>query len=166
MKKHNGGYALVLVLVVMVVLCLLCSFVLTNAVRNLHIQMTAAQRMSDRYAARGEIEKVAARLESAINTGDSHDTATVVLHLEQETMLQVRLGDDAEHPAIRVTARCGDVEASCDLELLREHGTVRIIDNGSGVYVITGLQQIRYANYEISTVEEEVADDAEPEESK
>ena len=42
MKKHDEGYALVLVLVVMLVLCLVATSVLTIALNNLKKQETAS----------------------------------------------------------------------------------------------------------------------------
>ena len=60
MKKHDEGYALVLVLVVMVVLGIAASALMSVGLRNLKAQQAVGERMVDKYAAQGEIEKVIA----------------------------------------------------------------------------------------------------------
>ena len=63
MKKHDEGYALVLVLVVMLVLCLVATSVLTIALNNLKKQETSVARMKAKYEAQGKIEKIYANLQ-------------------------------------------------------------------------------------------------------
>ena len=58
MKKHNEGYTLVLVLIVLIVLSLLATYVLTFSLRNLHTQKAAAIREQNYYAVVGEVEAV------------------------------------------------------------------------------------------------------------
>lgn len=62
MKKQDEGYALVLVLVVMVVLSIAASGLMTLGLSNLKAQQAVGQRMADKYAAEGEIEKFVALL--------------------------------------------------------------------------------------------------------
>ena len=66
MKKHDEGYALVLVLVVMLVLCLVATSVLTIALNNLKKQETSVARMKAKYEAQGKIEEFYARVQSEI----------------------------------------------------------------------------------------------------
>ena len=62
MKKHNEGYSLVLVLVVLVLMSLVASFILSVSLKNLQSQTAAVSRMEDKYAATGAIEKIHAQL--------------------------------------------------------------------------------------------------------
>ena len=62
MKKNNDGYVLPFVLVVMIVLCIISTSLMTAALRNLQMQQKFTERMVDKYAAQGEIEKVIACL--------------------------------------------------------------------------------------------------------
>lgn len=65
MKKHDEGYALVLVLVVMIVLSLVAATVLTFSLRNLQNQQKSIQRMEDKYAAQGIIESCVQKAKTA-----------------------------------------------------------------------------------------------------
>lgn len=62
MKKHNEGYALVLVLVVITVLCLVAMAMMAASLKNLQNQQSSIARMEAKYEAQGEIEKVVAKL--------------------------------------------------------------------------------------------------------
>lgn len=64
MKKHNDGYALVLVLVVITVLCIVALSMMAASLRNLQNQQASIDRMQDKYEAQGEIEKVIGNLEA------------------------------------------------------------------------------------------------------
>ena len=66
MRKNNDGYVLPFVLVVMIVLCIMSASLMTAAFRNLQMQQKFTDRMVDKYAAQGEIEKVVAQLKQDI----------------------------------------------------------------------------------------------------
>ena len=66
MKKNNDGYVLPFVLVVMIVLCIMSASLMTAAFRNLQMQQKFTDRMVDKYAAQGEIEKIVAQLKQDI----------------------------------------------------------------------------------------------------
>jgi type II secretory pathway pseudopilin PulG len=55
-KKHDEGYALVFVLVVVLVLSGIAIALMTGALRNLQAQNAAIERMQDKYVAEGMIE--------------------------------------------------------------------------------------------------------------
>lgn len=61
MKKHDEGYVLVYVTVVLLVFCLVAATILTGAHRNLQTQQNTIAKMKDQYAAEGMIEKVIAQ---------------------------------------------------------------------------------------------------------
>lgn len=62
MKKHNDGYVLPFVLMVMIVLCIMSTSLMTAALRNLKTQQKFTEQMVEKYAAEGEIEKIVAQL--------------------------------------------------------------------------------------------------------
>lgn len=62
MKKHDEGYALVLVLVVIVVLGLIAGTLMSFSLSNLQSQTASIERMKAKYEAAGEIEKAVALL--------------------------------------------------------------------------------------------------------
>lgn len=68
MKKHNEGYVLPFVLVVLVVVCLVAVSLLTASLDNLKRQQASIDRMEAKYAAQGEIEKLVAGLEKGIES--------------------------------------------------------------------------------------------------
>ena len=61
-KKHDEGYALVFVLVVVTVLSGIAIALMTGALKNLQAQTAAVERMQAKYEAQGEIEKKIAQL--------------------------------------------------------------------------------------------------------
>ena len=58
MKKHNEGYVLIYVTVVLILFSLIGSMILTSAMKNLNAQQAAITQMQDKYAAQGMIERV------------------------------------------------------------------------------------------------------------
>ena len=70
MRKNNDGYVLPFVLVVMIVLCIMSASLMTAAFRNLQMQQKFTDRMVDKYAAQGEIEKAVAQLKQDLFTQD------------------------------------------------------------------------------------------------
>ena len=67
MRKNDDGYVLPFVLVVMIVLTIISTSLMTAALRNLQSQQKFTERMVDKYAAEGEIEKVVAQLSNEEN---------------------------------------------------------------------------------------------------
>lgn len=66
MKKHDEGYALALVLVVLTVICIVALSMMSVSLRNVTRQQMTLKHMEEKYAAQGEIEKVVARLEKEL----------------------------------------------------------------------------------------------------
>ena len=62
MKKHDEGYVLAYVTVVLLLFCLIATMILTGAMKNLTIQQDTVQHMKDRYAAEGMIQQVIAQI--------------------------------------------------------------------------------------------------------
>ena len=60
MKKHDEGYVLAYVTVVLLLFSLIATMILTGAMKNMTAQQDTIQRMKDRYAAEGMIQQVIA----------------------------------------------------------------------------------------------------------
>lgn len=161
MRKHNEGYALVLVLVVLVVMCLLSATILASAQRNLTSQMSAVKHMRDKYLAQGKIEQIVGALEwlpadtevVGIKIGTPLEEAsldpqipTVTIATDENTTVEVmehQHNDDVLK--IQVTSKSGNVQIDC-LLLLQCDG----VTGSGGAYMVLRPQGLSYSSYEIS----------------
>ena len=115
MKKHDEGYVLVYVTVVLLVFCLVAATILTGAHNNLQNQQKTITQMQDQYAAAGEIEKVMARWSAYISQYEKNASIgdTGAVWHENET--------DEEGKTLYVfSASSGDVMITCKVY---ENGT-------------------------------------------
>ena len=64
-NKHNEGYTLPLVMVVLLVLAIVAVTIMTTSLKNMLRQQQFIDTMKDQYVAQGEIEKIVAQLEIA-----------------------------------------------------------------------------------------------------
>lgn len=67
MKKHDEGYILAYVTVVLLVFCLVATAILTGALKNLQHQQDAIAQMKDEYVAEGLIERVVIDVRAHLN---------------------------------------------------------------------------------------------------
>lgn len=135
MKKHNEGYSLVLVLVVLTVLSLVASFILSFSLRNLQSQTASVTRMQDEYKAAGEIEKLVAQLEAL-----AEDASTTLK------------GEEATSTTLKHSLTVSDGTVQIDCVLLLTAKTVTPTGT-AGEYTITGPVSVAYTSYEVSSVE-------------
>ena len=81
MKKHDEGYVLAYVTVVLLIFCLVAALILTGAMRNLNHQQDSIQQMKDQYVAEGMIEQVLAQwktFQPDIRKGENVEYTTVL----------------------------------------------------------------------------------------
>lgn len=165
MKKHNEGYTLVLVLVVLTVLSLLVSYVLTFSLRNLNTQKAAAVRVQDHYTAAGEIEAAIGVLEAFVKAHPNM-TLTVMNHSENGTFtLETKAENQEEQYTLTLpgTATCetenivmefsghsGSVRIDCEL---RFAGTLVRIYQQTNTYTCSNLTGVACTDYKISVAE-------------
>lgn len=147
MRKYNEGYALVLVVAILALLCVLGTFIISFAVRNLQGQVSSVTQMQERYTAQGEIEKIVASLEALIG---QEEGAEIVLNSSNEN-LEIRvLEDDSqdESTQIEITSVCGSVKIFCTLELKCDEFTLQTeIGAEAGTYYVFNLTDVSYASY-------------------
>ena len=73
LRKDNGGYALVYVLIVVLVLCAVAVSVCTAALKNYQAQERSIRQTRQLYQAEGEIEKFVALAEDVSSLRDSEE---------------------------------------------------------------------------------------------
>lgn len=116
MKKHDEGYVLAYVTVVLLVFCLVATTILTGALRNLNHQQNSIAQMKDQYVAEGLIEQVVAKLDNKGNidiAGDGYtlksEDGTVIATLtvsakDKVLTLQAQSGSATVVYALKLTA--------------------------------------------------------------
>lgn len=130
MKKHDEGYALVLVLVVVLVLNIAAVGLMTLTLNNLKTQRNLVDRMVDKYAAQGEIEKVVAQLsqkkefevaaEPDLKEAITQWMGTCVEgeYKNVEYKVEKNLTDDNYVGNVRLTATAEKSTIQCDLTII------------------------------------------------
>ena len=74
MKRKDGGYVLVYVMVVIVLLCALAAIVCSVALQNLKAQNASLERTRDLYTAEGLAEQFVGQVQQYKESGESGDT--------------------------------------------------------------------------------------------
>lgn len=146
MRKRNEGYSLVLVLVVLVVICLVATFILSFSLSNLKNQQASVERMQDRYAAAGEIEKIVAELEDRAASFEGAQTITLDDEVFSQNNPKVSFADKS----ITISATCGTIRVECGLSFDAES----VEFDGTNTYTLQNCIGVEYVSYQISTVEE------------
>ena len=145
MKKHDEGYALVLVLVVMIVISLVAATVLTFSLRNLQNQQKSIQRMEDKYEAQGKIEKEVQKIIAAtdfVALGDSYVTASGTISDDKKT-LSLTLKANSENNNVTVV---------CTVNIPSTEDIVTKTENSIDYYKLSVSADAKpeYTSYEIT----------------
>ena len=117
MKKHDEGYVLAYVTVILLLFCLIATGILTGAMKNLNNQQDAIQRMKDRYVAEGMIQQVIAQGISDKNDTVKDSEGNVIQSLVVTTV------DGKKN----VTAQYGTVIITC---VIKDNGAYEIFEIG------------------------------------
>lgn len=115
MKGRKGGYVLVYVLIVIVIVSALGLAVCSASLRNLQVQAAAVHQMKDKYAAEGEIERFCAWL---LKQGASFETTVTNYPTPAPAAgvtAEVNLTDIS---SVMVTATSGSVQVTAVLKIL------------------------------------------------
>lgn len=175
MRKHNEGYVLPLVLVVMVILSLVAVGVMSVSLHNLQAQKADIDRMQAQYAAQGELEVFLAKLDSnlvslnALTTAVS-DTSEAAIQAPVMNAIQQALAvTEGDVPYVKLAEENGIVwvknddgsfscnvcvyatdrenQARIDCTILLE----KVITVSGGVHFVEA-PQIVYTSYEITSL--------------
>lgn len=151
-KKHDEGYALVFVLVVMTVLGIIAVSLMTGALSNIKRQTATVERMQEKYTAQGELERQIVLMADAIGKCASGTQYTRVSEAQKKITESIP-GMEWENEG---TSR------SCKKTFVIESGSVRIdckvvfegvisTESGGGE-VIRKPSGISYESYNITRV--------------
>lgn len=149
MKKHDEGYILAYVTVVLMIFCLVATVILTGALRNFQIQQNSIAQMKDQYAAEGMIEQVVAQL-------DAKGSPTISGYEE--------LAEDNQTIIKKMSVSVENIEGKSVLLLRAQNGSVVVTGSfvlsaenaysSNNVAYITGLNSYTYDSYEVGGVSE------------
>ena len=143
MRKHNEGYALPLVLVVMVVICIIALSVMSFTLRGLKSQHRAIESMQARYEAQGELEKITAKI--CGTSGVVEESATLDLEYDSENkLLTVRVADSEKMVWIEATLLLSGGEG---------FNVGQLTNEGSVYYSFAMVDAVKYVAYQIITGE-------------
>lgn len=163
MKRHDGGYVLVYVVVVIVILCILIPAACANSLKNLTAQQSSIERMRQLYTAEGQIERFAAELQATAETlegdgteaaeksfaNEAFDIANGMIQGSREEFSPDWEQDETGDPrcGISLVSAAGNVVVKADIQVELE------IKEEQGSAKITGCT-ITYSSYDISTAAE------------
>ncbi len=135
MKGRKGGYVLVYVLIVIVIVSALGLAVCSASLRNLQVQAAAVRQMKDKYTAEGEIERFCAwLLEQKVDP----TFADVVTGYHAPVPGTSAIVDPAGSSSVTVTATSGSVTVTAKLK-------VDVVTSGGDIL------GIEYESYTIGT---------------
>ena len=150
-KKHDEGYVLIFVLVVIAVLSIVAISLMSGALRNLQAQKASVERMQAKYDAQGEVEKQIADMSVIIGqtkqgvTYSSESIALAALIQEINSLKAVAADSCSMEVAVEVESEGTVVRIECEVIL---HGIVQV--QAGGGYMIQAPESISYASYKIS----------------
>lgn len=125
MRKHDEGYALPFVLVVMTVLIIIALGVMGYAQRNLEAQKNSIVRMQEKYAAAGPIEQILAAGESAIAV-DFYQTEALRFKVDTETGILTVVSSQSADSDVWIFATMEPIEESGDEVFSYETGKLSV----------------------------------------
>ena len=154
MKKHDEGYVLAYVMVILAVLMVIALSVMSVSLTNIQRQRADIERMQDKYAAEGAIERAIQTIEKS--------TGVVVFeqisfHDESVDEIKAEVVPDSISNAmdytcrIRITARCGACLITCEVKTESQES---ISKNNEDHYRLKDPKILGYESYKISTVTE------------
>ena len=136
MKKHDEGYVLAYVTVVLLVFCLVATTILTGAMKNLEHQQQAQAKMEDKYFAKGMIEQIIAQLDKK---GDIFIDCNLFKQIAEDETVIAQVTATVEDGVLTLTAQKGNAaykvtgqQFVSDLAtLLQAHGGIKTISKTS-----------------------------------
>ena len=164
MKKHDEGYVLAFVMVVITVLCLIAVLLMPLSLRNLEAQNDSIRRMQDKYAAQGVIETVVAKMDSVIKISMTEDSASLL-----KAYLGAGLEGNAEITYNSFPKEIGTGNFVAEMDIVSTNDSARVEatliweasvvgNTETNTYQITPYL-LQYKSYQVSSVREEGPDD-------
>lgn len=148
MKKHDEGYVLAYVMVIIAILALIAASVHSVALNNLQKQQVEVEKMQAKYAAQGELEQIIARLDELRGKDEFNLLSTVIGESENVAYTVQSCKDKV--CVVRISVVESPVIIECDLEITSDS---QIWNDVTSQHGLTKLEW-RYVSYKISTAEE------------
>lgn len=172
MKKHDEGYALLLVVVTLLVLAIMSAALMSMGVRNLKNQKASLEQMVDKYDAQGEMEIKVAKIEAKIAakpdfTIEADATVNNASSAVEKWITELGLWSDIDQASLSITeegifsceipltakSASEKTQISCVLELTGTVETKTITEEGSTEQKTTyevKFGGLNYTSYNIS----------------
>lgn len=169
LRTDNGGYALVYVLIVVLVLCAVAVSVCTAALKNYQAQERSIRQTQQLYQAEGEIEKFVALAEDVsslrdseeYNSGDKAMAAAKEKYLEQLSAVKEKVSScnfaldkaDTGSNSCTFTLTCKNaaVRIETKLKMNLEYKVTEIPPDGTTTTVITYTAEVIKATHHYNT---------------
>ena len=140
MKKHDEGYVLAYVTVVLLVFCLVATTILTGAMKNLEHQQQAQAKMEDKYFAKGMIEQIIAQLDKK---GDIFIDCNLFKQIAEDETVIAQVTATVEDGVLTLTAQKGNAAVTYRMKLKAEN-----VSCSENQVRITGLTVYTFTNEE------------------
>jgi type II secretory pathway pseudopilin PulG len=111
MKKHNEGYTLPLVMVVLLVLAIVAVTIMTTSLKNMQRQQGFIETMKAQYAAQAVIEEIVGRITFAEGEDETESVKTILQDYSDI------ISDVSDVSKIKIISSVGTVSIHCELEL-------------------------------------------------
>ena len=155
MKKHNEGYAMVLVLVVITVLSLVAMAMMAASLRNLQNQQKSIERMEAKYAAQGEIEKEIAKLNDLIHEDGTTSSVEVSALGEIKGTLELKASENEnaylkfdQYYLLTLTADVDNIAVECVIRI--EGSMTMVADSENKQIPVLYNPRWQYVSYTIT----------------
>lgn len=139
MKRHQEGYVLLYVVVVIAVMSIVAVAVASGAMSNMRAQEASIRRMQEQYTALGYIEELAAQIQEKTNIDDVKSVKECKDGEQIKAKIAWQDGAGTDTVTGTVTATAGSTKVTAQL-------TVKIENSKATV---------TYGGYTVSAVEEE-----------
>lgn len=141
MKRHQEGYVLLYVVVVIAVMSIVAVAVASGAMSNMRAQEASIRRMQEQYTALGYIEELVAQIQEKTSIDDVKNVKGQ--EGGEQSKATIEWPDEAGSTSDKVT---GTVTATAGSTTVTAQLTVKIIN---------GKATVTYGGYTVSAVEEE-----------
>ena len=159
MRKHEEGYTLVMVLIVMLIMCSVAISVLSVSAANLQKQKDSLARMQDKYDAQGKLEQICIKVEEQLKfNGFSNERLNSAVAnigegvaVSEELAYRNEPGQSEDYLCFSLTVQSGTVQINCEFRIT---GNITASVSEPGLYNVDD-HKMGYSLYEILAVNEE-----------
>lgn len=156
MKKHDEGYTLILVLIVLLVMTFTAVSILSVSASNIRKQGESVAAMKNKYKAAGEIEKAVASIDAElakISNGFGNAFLTGILDEDTVSFSEPVWNEEENGITVHLESHCDTVIIVCNILIKGSE----IEATAEGKFDITDPELV-YTGYEVVTGEQTAAE--------